>query len=217
MGRKSKPKWGWKGTASFSLHPISDEGIKELAKSLGRSQISEEISLRLQEIAANHNIWKEFFSTFPHPRELRAALQEIKKRAGKLLDCLKNIDRLTIDKLAAASKDAEISEIIENQSVKKIYDASERALRVVKIDRGGRKPQYGMKDAISRMADLFEGVTKKKAVCLRHYVGGPARGDFFEFVKTFFLIVDMKAYYSDIALRLQIERALKEKRKKKSS
>jgi hypothetical protein len=212
MKKKIAPRYGWTGSGGYQEDPISEKAFGLLAASINQEAFSPIIKSEIREIARKYRIRKSYLSSRPKLREIKAGLEEIKEKSKALIDCLQKIDKDTLEKLASASPNAELFEVLDGDTdAHRIYFAAKEALEILKTDKGGRPREFGLKDCINELAGLYEKIKGKHAGFTKDPYNDdtPYQGLFVEFVQTFLKIADNSLLFSNTSLGKQIEKTLK--------
>jgi hypothetical protein len=213
MKKKIAPRYGWTGSGGYHEDPISEKAFGLLAASINQEAFSPITKSEIREIARKYRIRKSYLSSRPKLREIKAGLEEIKEKSKALIDCLQIIDKDTLEKLAGASPNAELFDILDGHTdAHRIYFAAKKALEILKSDKGGRPREFGLKDCINELAGLFEKIKGKPAGFTKYQYNNenaPFQGLFFEFVQAFLKIVDDSVLFSNTSLGKQIEKTFK--------
>lgn len=185
MPTKHKPRRGWKSSDSLKPFPFTETDLKKIADVLRIETpwpacplLSQEIRQQLVEATHKYLISKKIIDDAPRPSEVKAALEEVHKRAKALTDCLQQLDSISRDKLMLAG-------IIPYDSDRATEDdglakGSQRELdEAIKTGRAVSKPGImptEILDAIDRCqsdAALINKVAKRALHQLEPDTGGP--------------------------------------------
>ena len=170
MSKRTRPRWGWEDAGFYSPFPFSDDGFGKIEKKLPNAQLTNETKSQLKEAAITYCIESDRISQNPQPRlsEVRAALTEIHGKTEALIECLKQIDTISLGQLygVAFPDNLNLIKRIENKSsdIHKLYSIAQKALNRLKKDRGGRpttkQPLIGL---ICHLICIYESSTGTSA------------------------------------------------------
>ena len=217
MSKKAKPKWGWYDAGFYSPFPFSDDNFDKIKKKMPNVDgLTEDIRSQLQEAAIKYCIESDRILKNPPPRlsEVRAALTEIHGKTETLIECLKQIDTISLGQLygEAFPDNLELLKRIENKSsdIHKLHSIAQETLNRLKQDRGGRpiikQPLRGL---ICHLICIYESSTGTNATLSLDQYEEKYKGKFYEFTHTVIEIIDPEEIWSNSSLGQQIKAAIK--------
>jgi hypothetical protein len=188
----------------------------------GIFNINPEVRVQLQRALQNYYANLVFISRIPREAN-RAKLIRIKNLAQDLIDCLETLDeksqqllllagywvgscwdknkkvqeqyeRLARGVLEKYGAENEIKDLFREPDIYKLLPAAEKALKMVKKDKGGRpRGKSPLREFIRDLKPIFEEMTNEKATCPWSREAKEYKSQFLKFVFACLKIIDPEA------------------------
>lgn len=154
---------------------------------------------------------KDILNKLPRPNEIKAAIEEAKKKAIELNDILKQMDFVSRHHLVSRLGEGILSCTMEdmNRMLQRLILACEDALESIPIDKGGRPKDHALNNYIEILASIFHTTTGQLPTVTWNEYANVYQGDFYSFVSTCLNLIDPKSTHRNHGLGERLKHVLK--------